>query len=68
MKPTILNPKNQMIKLSKYISNQSICSRNEAEKIIELGLVRIDGKRVFQNIMVPEEANLKSIASLGVQK
>jgi hypothetical protein len=31
-------------------------------------LIRIDGKRVFHNIMVPEDANLKSMTKLGIQQ
>jgi len=26
---------------------KSICSRREAEEIIQLGLVRVDGKRIY---------------------
>ena len=56
-----------MIRLSKWMSMKSICSRKEAEEFIKLGLVRIDGKRVFENMIVPYEANLKAFTPIGVQ-
>jgi hypothetical protein len=39
---------------------KSVCSRREAEEIIQLGLVRVDGKRVFQNMLVPYYAQMKT--------
>ncbi len=45
----------ESISLNKFISNTGMCSRREADKLIELGLVRLNGKiakkgnRVFPN-------------------
>lgn len=46
---------------------KSLCSRKEAEEFIKLGLVRIDGKRVYDNLMVPEDASMKAFTPVGVQ-
>jgi len=32
-----------------------------------LGLVRIDGKRIYDNLMVPYDANIKAFTIQGVQ-
>lgn len=55
------------ISLNKYISNTGICSRREADKKIEAGSVKINGKvarkgnRVFENdIVTIDEKPLKS--------
>lgn len=45
----ILDPKNdnsaeQEIRLNKYIANSGICSRREADALIEKGLVRVNGE------------------------
>lgn len=37
----------EMIRLSKLVSQQSVCSRREAEKLISLGLIRVNGARVY---------------------
>lgn len=58
---------NSMIRLSKWISQKSLCSKKDAEQFIKLGLVRIDGKRVYNNMLVPYEANMKAFTPLGVQ-
>jgi 16S rRNA U516 pseudouridylate synthase RsuA-like enzyme len=42
-----------MVRLSKWMSLKALCSRREAEEFIQLGLVRVDGKRVFENMLVP---------------
>ena len=57
----------QMIKLSKWICDKSICSRAEAEEIINLGLIRIDGKRVFKNILIPDNASMKAFTPSGIK-
>jgi ribosomal 50S subunit-recycling heat shock protein len=43
----------EMLRLSKWMSLKSLCSRREAEDFIRLGLVRVDGKRIFENMLVP---------------
>lgn len=57
----------EMVRLSKWMSLKALCSRREAEEFIELGLVRVDGKRVFENMLVPVEANLRAFTPLGLQ-
>ena len=54
------------MRLSKWMSMKSLCSRKEAEEIINLGLVRIDGKRVFENMMVPVYADMKAFTPIGL--
>lgn len=50
----IETPKEQeMVRLSKWMSLKSLCSRREAEEFIQLGLVRVGGQRVFENMLVP---------------
>lgn len=56
-----------MVRLSKWMSLKALCSRREAEEFIQLGLVRVDGKRVFENMLVPVEANLKAFTPVGLQ-
>jgi hypothetical protein len=51
---------NDLIRLSRWISLKSICSRREAEDIIRLGLVRVDGKRIYENMLVPYNAKMKA--------
>ncbi len=40
------NDRGEEIRLNKYISETGICSRREADKLIEAGKVTIDGKKV----------------------
>ncbi len=37
-------------KLTKYLARSSICSRRQADKLIQEGLVRVNGKKVLSNI------------------
>ena len=39
-------PEESITRLNKYISNSGICSRREADKLIEKGEVLVDGKVV----------------------
>lgn len=57
-----------MIRLSKLVSQQSVCSRREAEKLISLGLIRINGTRVYANTLVPIENNIKVFTPRGIRK
>jgi hypothetical protein len=50
------------------MSMRSICSRREAEEFIKLGLVRVDGKRIFQNMLVPLDANMKAFTPQGMRE
>ena len=40
--------KTDFIRLNKYISNSGICSRREADKFIEAGIVSVNGKVITQ--------------------
>ena len=40
--------KTDFIRLNKYISNSVICSRREADKFIEAGIVSVNGKVITQ--------------------
>jgi len=42
------SPKEDTIRLNKYISNAGICSRREADKLILAGVVRVNGKVVTE--------------------
>lgn len=37
-----------LIRLNKYIANSGICSRREADKLIESGVVKVNGKTITQ--------------------
>jgi 23S rRNA pseudouridine2605 synthase len=41
-------PKEDLIRLNKYISNSGVCSRREADKLILAGVVRVNGKVVTE--------------------
>ena len=40
--------KEELIRLNKYIANSGVCSRREADKLIEAGVVRVNGKVVTE--------------------
>ena len=48
MKKKITANKTDFIRLNKYISNSGICSRREADKFIEAGVVSVNGKIITQ--------------------
>jgi 23S rRNA pseudouridine2605 synthase len=41
-------PENDLIRLNRYIANAGICSRREADKLIEAGAVQVNGKVVTE--------------------
>lgn len=41
-------PKDDRMRLNKYISNSGICSRREADELIKTGLVEVNGKSVTE--------------------
>jgi 23S rRNA pseudouridine2605 synthase len=45
---TIKEPAEDTIRLNKYISNSGVCSRREADKLIEAGAVKVNGKVVTE--------------------
>ena len=66
--PLTTSQEPEMIRLSKLVSQQSVCSRREAERLINLGLVRINGERIYSNASVPKQHNLKVFTPKGVRK
>lgn len=47
-KPRIKRQDDDLIRLNKYISNSGVCSRREADKLIEAGAVQVNGKIVTE--------------------
>jgi len=45
-KRTPYKPENEHIRLNRYIANAGICSRREADKLIESGVIKVNGKIV----------------------
>ncbi len=43
-----------MVRLNKYLSEAGICSRREADRLIQEGKVAVDGKRAFPGMQVEE--------------
>ena len=48
-----------MIRLNKYLSAAGICSRREADRLIESGHVTVDGKRAVPGMQVSEDQIVK---------
>ncbi len=49
-----------LVRLSKLMSQQGLCSRREADRLIEQGLVKVDGERVNTlGIKFPEGVNIE---------
>ena len=46
-----------MIRLNKYLSEAGVCSRREADRLIESGIVTVDGKTAAPGMKV--EAGLE---------
>jgi 23S rRNA pseudouridine2605 synthase len=47
-KPKVAGDQEEMIRLNKYISNSGMCSRREADRMIEAGIVSVNGKIVTE--------------------
>lgn len=52
-------------RLSKYLSRAGICSRREAERLIQRGMVFVDKKRVDSNVAVTDKSNIKIFTKNG---
>lgn len=48
-----------MIRLNKYLSAAGVCSRREADRLIESGRVTVDGKRAVPGMQVSEDQIVK---------
>ncbi|CAK70276.1 unnamed protein product (macronuclear) [Paramecium tetraurelia] len=53
------------MRLSKYLAQTSVCSRREAEKMIESGMILVDGKKVDSNIPVTSENKIQVFTKNG---
>lgn len=47
-----ISVKKQTERVSKYLSRSSVCSRRQAEKLIEQGMVRVNGKKILSNVEI----------------
>ena len=47
------------MRLNKYISEAGICSRREADRLIESGRVIVDGKRAEPGMQVTDENDVR---------
>ena len=47
-----------MIRLNKYLSEAGVCSRREADRLIEAGRVTVDGVRAVPGMKVSEEPKI----------
>lgn len=47
-----------MIRINKYLSDAGYCSRREADRLIEAGRVRVDGRRALAGEKVPQDAQV----------
>jgi hypothetical protein len=56
---------NQEERLSKRLAKIGFCSRNYAEKLIELGLVKVDGQSVKSNVPVTANSNIRVLTKSG---
>ncbi len=45
---TKTSPKDDLIRLNKFISNSGVCSRREADELIAMGLIAVNGKVVTE--------------------
>jgi hypothetical protein len=52
-------------RLSKRLARLGITSRKQAEKMIETGMVKIDGKTVKENVPVTDETNIQIYSANG---
>ena len=43
-----------MIRLNKYLSEAGVCSRREADRLIESGIVTVDGKTAAPGMKVED--------------
>ena len=55
-----------MMRINKYIAQSGLCSRRKAEKLIEEGLVQVNGKKVIELSTVVDERKRKKSPALFV--
>ena len=47
------------MRLNKYISESGLCSRREADRLIESGRVTVDGQRAEPGMQVTEDSDVR---------
>lgn len=52
-------------RLSKRLARLGVTSRRQAEKLIESGMIKINGRTVTQNVPVTDETNIQVYSSMG---
>ena len=62
----IHHDRSDSIRLNKYISESGFCSRREADKYIESGVVTIDGKKASMGMKVSKGQTVKVRVPRGV--
>ena len=45
----------EQIRLNKYLSDKGVCSRREADRLTEKGLVTVDGERAVLGMKIDPE-------------
>jgi 23S rRNA pseudouridine2605 synthase len=53
-------------RVSKRLARMGICSRRVAEKLIEKGMIRVDGKQIDHNMQVSNQNLLQISAKTGM--
>ena len=48
-----------MVRLNKYLSDAGVCSRRDADRLIESGRVSVDGKRAVPGMKVADGQEVK---------
>lgn len=46
--PTLSGPSDNKIRLNKFIANSGVCSRREADELIKMGIISVNGKTVTE--------------------
>lgn len=49
-----------MIRLNKYLSEAGVCSRREADRLIESGIVTVDGKTAAPGMKVEDGQEVRA--------
>lgn len=58
---------NKPERLSKRLARLGVCSRRHAERIIDKGIIKVDGKTVFSNVPVTVNNNIQIFTKKGYQ-
>lgn len=53
------NQKNELIRLNKYLSEKGVCSRRQADALVEAGRVLVDGKKAVMGMKVSGQEKIE---------